>query len=99
MPGVVATDDDGSPVRYLVGVEYSADVELPWEPNDGGAIAPFKGGASTHGSRGDWPLPQSARHLTFTLFAVGDSGFPSAEPAGSIEVNLSARTAGWRPAR
>jgi hypothetical protein len=97
VPGVEPSDDGGSFFHYLVGIEYSADVELPWEPNDGGAIAPFRGGASTHGSRGSWPLPQGANQLTFTLFAVGDSGFPNAEPAGSINVDLSTRTGVWRP--
>lgn len=98
VPGVEPMDDGASVLRYLVGIEYSADVELPWDPNDGGVIAPFEGGASTHGSRGSWPLPRGASRLTFTLFAVGDSGFPKSEPAGSINVDLSARTGVWRPA-
>lgn len=75
VPGVEGMNPQEGPFRYLVGVEYSADVELAWEPNDGGAIAPFSGGPSTHGSRGDWPLPDEARLLTFTIFAVEDSGF------------------------
>ncbi|WP_375475374.1 hypothetical protein [uncultured Jatrophihabitans sp.] len=85
--------------RYLVGVSYDADVELPWEPTDGGAIAPFVGGPSTHGSRGDWPLPADARLLTFTLFGVeAGSTFTSHTPAGELVVDLETRSARWLPA-
>lgn len=51
----------------LLGIWFEADVPLPWEPGDSGALAPFKGGVSTHGSRGAWPLPPDAQVLTFTL--------------------------------
>ena len=64
---------------------------------DGGAIAPFEGGASTHGSRGDWPLPAAARRLTFTLFGIpAGSRVPSEEPSGELVVDLGQRTAEWR---
>jgi hypothetical protein len=95
VPGVAPLDNPAEMFRFLVGVEYTADAELPWEPNDGGAIAPFEGGPSTHGSRGDWPLPDGARSLTFTLFPVGASGSQSLDPAGAIEVDLIERTAVW----
>jgi hypothetical protein len=64
---------------------------------DGGALAPFKGGVSTHGSLGDRPLPAGARRLTFRLYAVGESGHRKDEPAGAIDVDLVERTATWRP--
>lgn len=57
----------GAPFAYLVGIDYEADVPLPWTPNDSGAIAPARDGPSTHGSRGTWPLPRSARILRFVL--------------------------------
>lgn len=97
VPGVEPTDDGGAFFRYLVGVEYSADVALSRDTNDCGAIAPFKGGASTHGSRGDWPLPAGARHLTFILHPSEDSGFQSAKPAGAVDVDLQEHAAAWRP--
>lgn len=81
----------------IVGIEYSADFELPWEPSDSGAIAPAAGGASTHGSRGDWPLPPYARVLTFALSPPWSARPPDAGPAGELVVDLAARTATWRP--
>lgn len=82
--------------RYLVRIEYEADVELPWEPADGGALAPFEGGLSTHGSRGDWPLPADARRLTFTMFGLTPgTTFPSEEASGELVVDLSSRSAEW----
>jgi hypothetical protein len=95
VPGVKPAGDF---FRYLVGVSYTADVELPWFPNDGGAIAPFEGGDTTHGSRGDWPLPPDATVLTFTIAGVGADGFPDYEsPGGDLVVDLVRGDAAWRP--
>ena len=90
-------EDERTFFRYLVGISYDADVELPWPPDDSGAIAPFHGGATTHGSRGDWPLPPEAAVLTFTLFAAGAGGFVDEEPAGDLVVDLMHGHASWRP--
>ena len=54
----------------VVGIEYSADVDLPWEPMDSGALAGFEGGAYTHGSRGSWPLPADANIVYFDLYPI-----------------------------
>jgi len=96
VPGVPVLPDDRNFFHYLVGVSYAADVELPWEPHDGGAIAPFQGGGSTHGSRGDWPLPPSVTTLRFALYAVGPTGFKAEEPAGELVVELSRGHAEWQ---
>ena len=99
MPGVSAGEAGGNFFRYLVGVSYAADVKLPWWPSDGGAIAPFEGGAATHGSRGDWPLPPDATVLTFTLAGVDAAGFADHDnPAGDLVVDVARGTAGWYPA-
>ena len=98
VPGVPSSAEEQSIFRYLVGITYSADVELPWEPNDGGVIAPFQGGATTHGSRGDWPLPPNAEILTFILFGVGPTGFTDEHPAGALSVDRARGRADWRPA-
>jgi hypothetical protein len=100
VPGVSAAEGEGegSFFRFLVGITYQADARLPWEPADGGAIAPFEGGAATHGSRGDWPLPPDATVLTFSLARVGPDGFPDDEhPAGDLVVDLARGAAVWRP--
>jgi hypothetical protein len=95
VPGVPPSEADDLS-RHLVGVYYSADVDLPWEPVDGGAIAPFEGGASTHGSRGSWPLPAAARRLTFDLHAVPrGQRWPNDTAAGQLVVDLAAGTARW----
>jgi hypothetical protein len=74
-------------------------VELPWEPPDGGAIAPFDGGVSTHGSRGSWPLPADARVLTFLLHGINQGDrWPRPQPDGALVVDLLDGTAAWRPA-
>jgi hypothetical protein len=99
VPGVSAAEAEANVFRYLVGVSYTADVELPWFPNDGGAIAPFEGGDATHGSRGDWPLPPDARVLTFSLAGVDAAGFADPEnPAGELVVDVKRGTAVWHPA-
>lgn len=84
---------------YLVGIEYAADVELPWAVTDGGAIAPFEGGATTHGSRGSWPIPEGARHLTFDLYPVrAGERWPDDRPAGQLVVDLHEQVAHWKAA-
>jgi hypothetical protein len=98
VPGVPAAEREGNFFRYLVGISYGADVQLPWEPSDGGAIAPFEGGETTHGSRGDWPLPPEAKVLTFSLFGVGPSGFSDDNPAGALVVDLVRGDAAWHSA-
>jgi hypothetical protein len=96
VPGVTAAEGEGNFFRFLVGVSYTADVELPWWPNDGGAIAPFEGGATTHGARGDWPLPPDATVLTFTLAGVNEAGFADhTDPAGQLVVDLVRGDAVW----
>jgi hypothetical protein len=100
VPGVRPAEADGSFFRFLVGVSYSADVDLPWFPNDGGAIAQFEGGDATHGARGDWPLPPAATVLTFSLASPDPAGFADSEnPAGELVVDLAQGDAVWRPQR
>jgi hypothetical protein len=97
VPGVSAAEASGNFFRYLVGIAYTADVELPWYPNDGGAIAPFEGGAATHGFRGDWPLPPDATILTFSLASPNEDGFADTEnPAGDLVVDVVRGQAAWR---
>jgi hypothetical protein len=99
VPGVGAAEARGDFFRFLVGVTYEADVELPWYPNDGGMIAPFEGGEATHGARGDWPLPPDATVLTFSLASPDPDGFADpGNPAGNLVVDLARGTAVWRPA-
>lgn len=98
VPGVSAAEAGGDFFRFMVGVDYAADVTLPWYPNDGGVIAPFEGGVATHGARGDWPMPPDATVLTFTLTGVGPNGLPDPDPAGNLVVDLARGDAAWRPA-
>lgn len=95
VPGVAPLEREDSFFRYLVGITYQADADLPWFPADGGAIAPFEGGAATHGSRGDWPLPPDATVLTFSLAGTGPDG--RGIPAGNLVVDLVRGDAVWRP--
>ena len=98
VPGISAAPTGEDAFRYLVGVSYDADVELPWWPNDGGAIAPFEGGDATHGFRGDWPLPPGAIVLTFSIVGVDPAGFTDYEnPAGDLVVDMLRGNAVWRP--
>lgn len=80
--------------KALVGIQYDADVPLPWDPGDSGVLAPFEGGSSTHGSRGDWPLPPDARVLTFTLSPPMAAG---GAPLGQLVVQLDTEDAQWVP--
>jgi hypothetical protein len=100
VPGVSGAEGKGKTFfHFLVSIAYRADVELPWEPHDGGAIAPFDGGDATHGSRGDWPLPPGATVLTFSMAGPDQQGFADAEhPAGELVVDLVRGKAAWHPA-
>lgn len=81
---------------YLVGISYSADGALPWEPSDGGVIAPAEGGPSTHGVRGGWPLPAEARVLSFEMHPVlPGTTWPSESSAGRLVVDLETAGAEW----
>ena len=95
-PGIPQTEDRRAPFSYLVGIEYEADVPLPWTPNDSGAIAPFRGGATTHGSRGNWPLPRAATVLRFILTGVDTAGTPHDEPDGVLTIDLQQGSARWK---
>lgn len=96
VPGISSAHPGRAPFAYLVGIHYSADVDLPWTPNDHGAIAPARGGASTHGSRGDWPLPSEARTLRFVLTGIDKANeFQRDEPDGVLTVDLHNATAVW----
>lgn len=98
VPGVTAAEGEGNFFRFVVGVSYAADVELPWYPNDGGVMASFEGGEATFGARGDWPLPPDATLLTFTLADVNEDGFADhTDPAGDLVVDLVRGDAAWRP--
>ena len=89
VPGVESAEAAGNIFPFLVGIEYETDAPLPWVPSDGGAIAPFVGGQSTHGSRGSWPLPREARFLRFTLRGVDEqTGWPREAPDGVLVVDL-----------
>jgi hypothetical protein len=97
VPGVSAAEANGNFFRFLVGISYEANAKLPWYPNDGGAIAPFEGGESTHGARGDWPLPPDATVLTFSIAAVNADGFADENPAGDLVVDVVQGEAAWHP--
>lgn len=98
VPGVESAEAVNGIGPLLVGIEFEADVPLPWEPADGGAIAPFVGGASTHGSRGSWPLPRDAGSLRFTLYGVDEgSRWPREAPDGVLIVDLQTAEAEFQP--
>jgi hypothetical protein len=97
VPGVLENEAH-APFSYFVGIEYEADVPLPWMPNDSGAIAPARGGASTHGSGGNWPLPRTATVLRFVLTGVDAlTGSPRIDPDGVLVVDLHEAIAAWQP--
>ena len=97
VPGLPSEPDPWAFFDTVVGIFFNADVPLPWEPSDGGVIAPYEGGASTHGSRGDWPLPPDARVLTFAIIAPPRAHTGDEEPAllGRLIVDLAAADARW----
>lgn len=95
VPGV-ESQYDRNIFHYLVGIDYQADTPLPWPANESGAIATFNGGPSTHGSGGDWPLPEGTRHLTFRLTGIDETtGGPRQEEDGVLEIDLQEGSAHW----
>ena len=98
VPGVRAAEAGGDFYRYVVGIFYSADVDLPWDPSESGEIGPFEGGDATHGSEGDWLLPPAATTLTFALVSPDSDGVAdSANSAGELVIDLVRGDAAWRP--
>ncbi|MGA2307272.1 MAG: hypothetical protein ABSH29_24240 [Acidimicrobiales bacterium] len=89
-PGVESVEEAGEGIGpFLVGIEYQADVALPWTPADGGTIAPFVGGPTTRGTRGSWPLPRDASLLKFVLYGLdAGSRWPRETPDGVLTVDL-----------
>ncbi len=95
VPGVPASPSS-SVVATRVRVSFDAGGAFPADLHDGGAIAPFVGGPTTHGSRGPWPLPPGARVLTFALtgpVVTGAEAVPA--PVGRLVVDLDRRDAHW----
>jgi hypothetical protein len=99
VPGVPPLEDARNMFDFIIHVEYEADVPLPWQAVDGGAIAPFEGGASTHGSMGTWPLPSGARTLRFHVSGPHrrrqGGGLERSPVEGILEVDLLAGAARW----
>lgn len=97
VPGVTADEaqEPSAFFQFIVGITYSADTPIPWEPVDSGALAPFEGGGSTHGTRGSYPLPRDARFLSFQLHEADAS--PMAASFGTLVVDMLERRAQWVP--
>ncbi len=99
VPGVPPLVEGKTPLDYIVHVDYEADVSLPWLAVDGGAIAPFEGGPTTHGSLGEWPLPSDARLLRFHLSGPHrrrpGGGLEHSPEAGTLEVDLAGPSVHW----
>jgi hypothetical protein len=100
-PGEVV---DGFNERFLMEASYRADVQLPWTTAGHGGTGPcsiefYAGGARTHGSLGPWPVPDGARRVTFVLYRPRSSPQDSTDiAAGTVEIDLVARTAEWSAA-
>lgn len=94
VPGVDPDElADGTTVP--LDAAYQPDVDLPWTTGGTGPSGlggpgwheNARGGPSTVGGLGPWPVPAAARVLTFWLKGPGG--------IGSVEVDISARTATW----
>lgn len=100
VPGLTEAEADagGDDFPWIVDVEYTADRDLPWPIDDGGALEPAYGGSATHGVHECWPIPDGARVLKFTLRGIdSETGYSHEEPDGHLTVDLSTRTARWLP--
>jgi hypothetical protein len=96
VPGLTQDEEEDGFFPYLVEFSYTADQALPWEVDGGGAMGPSVGGASTPGFEGPWPIPDGARLLMFHLTGFDrDTRLENDEPDGTLEVNLTTRTAAW----
>lgn len=101
VPGV---DEDECPTDpsepFTVDATYDADVPLGWSTGNSGPdasggpgwIEMYRGGASTVGGLGPWPIPSGARQLTFWLQQVR-----SFSCQGELHVDLTDGGARWGP--
>lgn len=101
VPGVTEAElDERGLFAFLPAINYQADQPLTWEVTDSGAIAPARGGLTTHGSRGTWPIPAGARRLTFVITGIdAATGFEKDDPDGTLTVDLATSTASWTTAK
>lgn len=99
VPGVTPAERPPDPSQpFTVDATYAADVPLDWSTGGTGPgglggpcwVETFRGGPSTVGGLGPWPLPEGAQHLTFWLHAA-DSGLCR----GVLTVDLRGETAHW----
>ncbi|MDI6105729.1 hypothetical protein QLQ12_44845 [Actinoplanes sp. NEAU-A12] len=101
VPGVKPEEVvDGFDEQFLIPASYHADVELPWTTAGHSGFGPagiesYAGGDRTHGTCGPWPVPDGARLLTFTLYRPPPSPQEPSTPAGTVVIDLVARTAQW----
>jgi len=92
---------EGFEEGFVLLAGYHADVELPWTTagfNDvgPGGIELFEGGERTNGTLGPWPVPDSARRLTFVLHRPPSSRVdPHTPVVGTLDVDLVQRVAEW----
>ena len=104
VPGVEAAEAATDKSRpFTVDATYGADVPLSWSTGGTGPdgfggpcwIEMYRGGASTVGGLGPWPVPDGAQHLTFWLHAAtGDY-----KCRGALRVDLSSHAVRWDPSR
>ena len=102
VPGVTPAElPSTSGQSFTVDATYGADVPLHWstggnEPGGAGGptwVEEYRGGESTVGGLGPWPVPSSARYLSFWLQSAGVGLY-----AGELRVDLQGQTALWVPA-
>lgn len=98
VPGVPPS---GPSAPSRVDATYDADVALRWSTGGSGPdglggpgwFENYRGGPSTVGGLGPWPVPEGARRLTFWLQAAGTGACH-----GAVRVDLQTGTARWEPA-
>ena len=95
VPGVTLEEESKlGRLDFIVGIDCSSDPPMAYSPGDLGAIAPFVGGETTHGSRGSWPLLRDTYELRFTITGRSVAASDRA-PTGTLFVNLRESSVHW----
>lgn len=101
VPGVEPAEVPTEKMRpFTVDATYGADVASSWSTGGTGPEGSggpgwhetYRGGSSTVGGLGPWPVPDGAQHLTFWLHAADDY-----RCRGALTVDLRDHTARWEP--
>jgi hypothetical protein len=99
LKSIAPQPQSAAPLLFNSNIVCVGDVQAPGEPADGRSRKHSVGPGVVIGSRGPWPVADSATTLSFLITAQSPPGVRQRRhPSGSLGVNLRSGVATWRTA-